>query len=124
MADDDENKQPNQPEITPPTSSNPFHALGRRLAVARKHQNVEKGSSGLKSSDASAMGQAFRMSAEFVSGVIAGGIIGWMIDKVMDSAPWGIIIFLILGFCAGMMNLMRSAGLIKPSKLRDPKIGD
>src|SRR3954452_24506928 len=31
-------------------------------------------------SDSSALGQGFRLSAEFVSGVAAGGIVGWIVD--------------------------------------------
>ncbi|HZH10306.1 MAG TPA: AtpZ/AtpI family protein [Microvirga sp.] len=62
------------------------------------------------------MGQAFRLSAEFVAGVAAGGIIGWIVDHFAGTSPWGLIVCLILGFCAGMLNLLRAAGLAKPAK--------
>lgn len=62
------------------------------------------------------MGLAFRLSAEFVAGVIAGGIVGWLIDRMVGSSPWGLIVCLILGFCAGMLNLMRASGAIKPAR--------
>ena len=67
-------------------------------------------------SDPGAIGRAFRLSAEFVSGVIAGGIVGYIVDQLTGSRPWGLIICLILGFCAGMLNLMRAAGLAKPAR--------
>jgi ATP synthase protein I len=67
-------------------------------------------------SDSSALGQAFRLSAEFVAGVVAGGVIGWIVDYLVGSSPWGLIVCLILGFCAGMLNLMRAAGVVKPAK--------
>jgi ATP synthase protein I len=67
-------------------------------------------------SDSSALGQAFRLSAEFVAGVAAGGIIGWIVDRLAGTSPWGLIVCLILGFCAGMLNLMRAAGVVKPAK--------
>jgi ATP synthase protein I len=67
-------------------------------------------------SDSKAIGQAFRLSAEFVSGVVAGGIIGWIVDRLFATSPWGLIVCLILGFCAGMFNLMRAAGLMKPAR--------
>ena len=72
-------------------------------------------------SDSSAIGQAFRYSAEFVSGVIAGGIIGWLIDQLFGVSPWGLIICIILGFCAGMLNLLRAAGMAKPARYDDKK---
>jgi ATP synthase protein I len=67
-------------------------------------------------SDSSALGQAFRLSAEFVSGVAAGGILGWIVDRLFGSSPWGLIICLILGFCAGMLNLMRASGALKSAR--------
>ena len=68
------------------------------------------------SSNTSAIGQAFRLSAEFVAGVIAGAIVGWLIDRMVGSSPWGLIVCLILGFCAGMLNLMRASGALKPAR--------
>jgi ATP synthase protein I len=67
-------------------------------------------------SDSSALGQAFRFSAEFVSGVVAGGIVGWIVDRLAGTSPWGLIVCLILGFCAGMLNLMRAAGMVKAAR--------
>lgn len=70
-------------------------------------------------SNRGAIGQAFRLSAEFVSGVIAGGIMGWLVDRLTGWSPWGLVVCLILGFCAGMLNLMRSAGMVKPARFED-----
>jgi ATP synthase protein I len=72
-------------------------------------------------SDSSAIGQAVRLSAEFVSGVLAGAVIGWLVDHLFGTSPWGLIICLILGFCAGMLNLMRVSGVVKPARYDDKK---
>jgi ATP synthase protein I len=69
--------------------------------------------------DSSAIGQAFRLSAEFVSGILAGGILGWIVDKLFGTAPWGLIVCLLLGFGAGMLNLLRAAGLVKAARHED-----
>jgi ATP synthase protein I len=79
----------------------------RRETSAPRHRST---------SDSSALGQGFRLSAEFVSGVAAGGIIGWIVDRLAGTSPWGLIVCIILGFCAGMLNLMRAAGLMKPAR--------
>jgi ATP synthase protein I len=63
-------------------------------------------------SDGSAFGVAMRLSTEFVSAILIGAAIGWGIDKVLGIAPWGMIVFLMLGFCAGVLNVMRAAGRI------------
>ena len=67
------------------------------------------------SSDSSALGRAFRMSTEFVAGVIAGGGLGWLLDRGLGTSPWGMIIFLMLGFAAGVYNVMRASGFMTRS---------
>lgn len=62
----------------------------------------------------SALGRAFRLSAEFIAGVGAGGLIGWSIDHVAGSSPWGMIVFLMLGFLTGIYNVMRATGQLTP----------
>ena len=94
------------------TLSARLKSLDARLDKASAHHEVKESSARPKS-DSSALGQAFRLSAEFVSGVAAGGILGWLVDRLFGTSPWGLIICLILGFCAGMLNLLRAAGKVK-----------
>ncbi|NNM73006.1 AtpZ/AtpI family protein [Enterovirga aerilata] len=88
--------------------------LGAQLDA--KRPSAEHGSSpgGQQSGQSSAIGLAFRLSAEFVAGVLAGGILGWLVDRLVGTAPWGLIVCLILGFAAGMLNLLRATGAVKP----------
>ena len=72
-------------------------------------------------SDSSAVGQGLRLSAEFVSGVVAGGIVGWLVDRLFGVAPFGLIVCLILGFCAGMLNLLRAAGVVKSARFDEKR---
>lgn len=58
----------------------------------------------------SSLGQAMTISTEFVAGVIAGGILGWIVDHVFGTKPWGLIVLLMLGFVAGIYNVMRVSG--------------
>jgi ATP synthase protein I len=65
--------------------------------------------------DASAMARGLRLSSELVGGVVVGAVIGWLADLVPHVRPWGFIVFVLLGFAAGMLNLLRAAGfLAKP----------
>ncbi|MGB8817967.1 MAG: AtpZ/AtpI family protein [Rhizobiaceae bacterium] len=59
---------------------------------------------------------AFKLSSEFIAAILVGTFIGWLIDKVAGTGPWGLIIFLMLGFAAGILNVLRSAGLIAVAK--------
>ena len=55
------------------------------------------------------------MSTEFVAGVIAGGGLGWFVDRTLGTSPWGLIVLLMLGFCAGIYNVMRASGFLTPA---------
>jgi ATP synthase protein I len=56
--------------------------------------------------------QAFKLSSEFIAGIAVGIGIGWFVDRMAGTSPWGLIVFLLLGFGAGILNVLRSAGLV------------
>ena len=86
-------------------------ALSGKLDEAKIHEPRD-GAGGQFTRNASGLGQAMKLSAEFVGGVIAGGVLGWLIDHFAGSSPFGLIVCTLLGFCAGIMNMMRSAGVL------------
>jgi ATP synthase protein I len=88
--------------------------LGTELDAKRPPAPQGKSSDQTQSGRSSAIGLAFRLSAEFVAGVLAGGLLGWLVDRLVGTAPWGLIVCLILGFAAGMLNLLRASGAVKP----------
>lgn len=57
---------------------------------------------------------AARLGADFIAGILVGGAIGWGIDRFFGTSPWGLMVFLLLGFAAGILTMLRSAGLVKP----------
>ncbi|HXW50221.1 MAG TPA: AtpZ/AtpI family protein [Xanthobacteraceae bacterium] len=65
-----------------------------------------------RASTASGYAKGFRLSSELVAGVVVGAGVGWLIDRWFAISPWGLIVFLLLGFAAGVLNVMRSAGLV------------
>jgi len=83
--------------------------LGDRLAQQGVSQKVEAGSS--SRSDPSALARGFRLSTELVAGVLVGAFIGWALDRWLGISPWGMIVFLLLGFAAGVVNVIRAAGI-------------
>ena len=56
-----------------------------------------------------AMGEALKLSTEMIGGVAVGGFIGWALDRWLGTAPIQIVIFLLLGGTAGIMNVIRTA---------------
>jgi ATP synthase protein I len=61
-----------------------------------------------------------RLSAEFVAGVLVGAGLGWLVDRLAGTSPWGLIVLLLFGFAAGVLNVMRSAGVVPPNTLNPP----
>jgi ATP synthase protein I len=87
--------------------------LNEGLGQARNPAGHPSDSSGAqRAATASGYAKGFRLSSELVAGVVVGAGIGWLIDRWLGVSPWGLIVFLLLGFAAGVLNVMRSAGLI------------
>lgn len=87
--------------------------LDAQLDRVRAAETVRTGKEAPASPGPSPLGRAFRLSAEFISGVGAGGMIGWLVDRFLGLSPWGLIVFLMVGFCAGIYNVMRATGQLK-----------
>ena|SRR5688572_12406967 len=48
-----------------------------------------------------------RIGVEFVSGTVVGLLIGWGIDAWLGTTPWFLLLFVLLGFAAGVLNVYR-----------------
>ena len=94
-----------------------LRTLGKRLDQVGASRSAESGSASRPTSDMSGLARGMRLSAELVGGVVIGFVLGWVLDRVLGTSPWGLIVFLLLGFVAGVLNVMRSAGVIKPNPL-------
>src|SRR5437870_5685879 len=81
--------------------------LGKQLDQERASHPSERVSSTEPKSDASGFARGFRLSSELVGGVLVGAFIGWLLDRWLGISPWGLIVFVLLGFAAGVFNVMR-----------------
>jgi ATP synthase protein I len=64
-------------------------------------------------------GNALRLSSEFIAGIVVGAGIGWFFDRFAGTSPWGLIVFLLLGFAAGVFNVLRASGQMAEFGARD-----
>jgi ATP synthase protein I len=94
-------------------------SLEHRLSALRDGRNIRtdqsEAGSGDGSARASAMALGFRLSSELIAGVLVGGLMGWGLDRLLSTSPFGLIVFVLLGFTAGVVNVIRSAG-VAPNK--------
>ena len=94
-------------------------SLDQRLSEFRDNRKAETDQTGTEGEDgaarASAMARGFQLSSELIAGVVVGAAIGWGFDKLLSTSPFGLIVFFLLGFVAGVVNVVRSAR-IPPGK--------
>jgi ATP synthase protein I len=91
-------------------------SLDQRLSEIRGSRKIGTDQSGNEQdaaqAKASAMAVGLRLSSELVAGVLVGAALGWGFDRLLSTSPWGLIVFLLLGFTAGVINVMRAAGVM------------
>jgi ATP synthase protein I len=97
-------------------------SLEHRLSEIRGDRKVGTDQSGNEQDTAqaraSAMAIGLRLSSELVAGVLGGAALGWGFDRLLSTSPWGLIVFLLLGFTAGVINVMRTAGVMAKQSQR------
>src|SRR5207302_10555460 len=84
--------------------------VGERLEQAIPSRS-DTGRASRPVTDHSGFARGFRLSSELVAGVLVGAGLGWLIDKGLGTLPWGVFVFALLGFTAGVLNVMRQAGV-------------
>ncbi|NVJ96730.1 MAG: AtpZ/AtpI family protein [Alphaproteobacteria bacterium] len=79
-------------------------ALDERLSQARLKAQGEHAEERI-----SPMGRAFRMGIDLVAGVGFGLLVGVNLDGWLETSPVFLLVFLFLGFAAGIRNVIREA---------------
>jgi ATP synthase protein I len=108
----------NKPRTEEAALSARLQRLGEGLARQRAVE-TSKDASENRAATASGYAKGFRLSSELVAGVIVGAGLGWLLDRWFGITPWGLIVFLLLGFAAGVLNVMRSAGVVASPGIDD-----
>ncbi len=64
----------------------------------------------------SAYSFGFRLVTDLVVGVLAGVGIGWLLDYLLGTKPWLLLIFMPLGMVAGILNVIRAAKSVEAQR--------
>ena len=100
--------------------------ISSRLAAENK-QSQKLDSAPKQYQGASDYSKGYRLISEFVAGVLVGSLVGFGLDKLLGTLPLFLIIFLLVGFGAGILNMSRAANRTAPSAeelVKMPKPGD
>lgn len=58
-------------------------------------------------------GQSYRLSSELLAALIVGIGLGWGVDHLFGTRPWGFLAGIFLGFAAGVVNVARAMNAMK-----------
>jgi ATP synthase protein I len=99
-------KDQNRPSVGPqPLRPDPrLEALERRLDVAQAKEDVRTGKHHTASRGHS---QGMRVMSELIGAPLGGAIIGWLLDRGLDTKPWLLLAGLLLGFAVAVRNIYR-----------------
>jgi ATP synthase protein I len=83
--------------------------LAARIARARAERAERDSVQSRRHGEMTGMGRALRFAAEFMAAIIVGALIGYTIDYALGTTPWAMIVLLMVGFAAGVLNVVRAA---------------
>ena len=91
--------------MTDPDDKAKIDALGARLEAVKEARAPKP-----RTPDHHSQAQlAWRMVIELVAGLGIGFGMGYGLDALFGTSPWLMIVFIFLGFAAGVKTMMRSA---------------
>jgi ATP synthase protein I len=108
-----------------------FDDLENRLRAARAREDEQTGRGPGRREPSPGIALGMRLAIEFVAGVAVGAGLGFALDRWLGTAPWLMMVFLLLGGAAGVMNAYRAAhglggtvGLGQAQRRRDEQTKD
>jgi ATP synthase protein I len=112
MANPRETKENSNPKLGDISSR--LKDLDARIEAEKSEQRAAEKPS-MKYQGASDYSKGYKLASEFVAGVLVGGLIGFGLDKLFGTLPLFLIVFLLLGFGAGILNMSRVANRTPPT---------
>jgi ATP synthase protein I len=94
-----------RPSSRPPSVTADLEA---RIARAQARSPAQAEAEQRRQGDMSGLSRGFRLASEFAAAIIVGAGLGYLIDMVLPTRPWAMVVLLLLGFAAGVLNVVRA----------------
>jgi ATP synthase protein I len=100
--------KPQDTEGQPDSAKGVTRDLASRIASAKRERDIEdKRASVDNSRDMTVLARGMRIGTEFIAAILVGAGLGYLIDLGLGTSPWGLLILLMVGFAAGILNVIR-----------------
>jgi ATP synthase protein I len=86
--------------------------LGAELNEVKREAGIEQSQERKAEASRKGYAEAMKLSSEFIAAIVVGGVLGYVLDRYAGTGPWGLIVLLLLGFCAGVLNVLRATGQV------------
>lgn len=109
-------RKTNAPDTKPELGdfSNRLKNLSDRIA-AEKSEKAAAEQPSTRFQGAKDYSKGYRLASEFVAGVLVGGLLGYGLDYLLGTLPLFLIVLLLFGFAAGILNMSRAANRDQPT---------
>ncbi len=111
MSDQPKGPQPHKGELSPAEIAafeRRAAELGDKIDKLQAGKQAEITAEQDRAMQSKGMAYGLRMSSELVAAILVGGLIGYGLDQLFGTTPWLFLLFFILGFAAGIMNVTRA----------------
>lgn len=84
--------------------------LAVRIAAARREQReeAEEAETRGRGHASTKLVRALRLGSEFAAAILVGAGIGYLLDRWLGTAPWIMLVMVLVGFAAGILNVTRA----------------
>lgn len=95
--------------------------LKARISRARaSHEAAERAKAGSEPRNMSGWSRGLRLSSEFLAAILVGVVLGYLLDQALGTTPWLLLVMLIIGFAAGVLNVVRSTAAMNQAVAPQP----
>ena len=100
--------KPHETEGQPDNANGVTRDLASRIASAKRERDIEDNRASRDASpEMTGLARGLRIGTEFIAAILVGAVIGYLIDLGLGTSPWGLLIMLLVGFAAGILNVTR-----------------
>ena len=94
--------------------------LAARIKRAQGVSPAQAAADRVRQGEMTGIGRGFRLASEFVAAIVVGAALGWGVDRIFGTMPWGMIVLLLLGFAAGVLNVIRATAELNAAAAKLP----